>query len=475
MNRMRNGALALALLAAGGCADEVSQEGLLARVDGYSLTVDDAVDLLVDQEALAADAGVVGSLADLWIDYILLAEAVAEDSTFSDLDLTPLIEQQMGQVMVFQLRDSVIQVDTFVTDDELRTMYESDAPAVEVRASHIMLQLPIQATPAQVDSVRGALQAIRQRAVSGEDFGTLARQFSQDPGSARSGGDLGYFRRGEMVAPFETAALALEPGEVSDVVETPMGLHLIRLEDRRVPGFDDISRQYRQQVQARMVQVAESTYVAALVERESPVISEGAFDVVRDIAQNPGASLAGRAERRALVEWDRGELTVRDVRETLQIGSPQLRAQIAESPDEEMDNFLMSLARSELLVRAAEDEGLRPPGDSVGVLVEEAKSQLRTAARVLGLTPLDQAPGERLEVAVARAVEEALTDNLSGATTVVPLGIVSFQLRDGRSTQVREEGIGEAIVQVAQIRAARSLSPVEQTIDSAIGSAEPGR
>lgn len=475
MNRMRNGALAFALLVAGGCADEVSQEGLLARVDGYVLTVDDAVDLLVDQEALGADAGVVGSLADLWIDYILLAEAVAEDSTFSDLDLTPLVEQQMGQVMVFQLRDSVIQVDTFVTDDELRTMYESEAPAVEVRASHIMLQLPVQATPAQVDSVRGALQAVRERAVSGEDFGTLARQFSQDPGSARNGGDLGYFRRGDMVAPFETAALALEPGQISDVVTTPMGLHLIRLEDRRVPGFDDIARQYRQQVQARMVQVAESTYVAALVERESPVIAEGAFDIVRDIAQNPGASLAGRAERRALVEWERGELTVRDVRETLQIGAPQLRAQIAESPDEEMDTFLMSLARSELLVRAAEDEGLRPPGDSVGVLVEEAKTQLRTAARVLGLTPLDQAPGERLEVAVARAVEEALTDNLSGATTVVPLGIVSFQLRDGRSTQVREEGIGEAIVQVAQIRAARSLSPAEQTIDSAIGSADPGR
>lgn len=475
MKRMKIGVVALGLIAAGACGDEVAEEGLLARVDGYALTVDDAVDLLVDQEALAADAAVVGSLADLWIDYILLAEEVQEDSTFSDLDLSPLIEQQLGQVMVFQLRDSVIQVDTFVTDDELRTMYESDAPAVEVRARHIMFQLPIQASPAQVDSVRARLDAVRDRALAGEDFGTLAGQFSQDPGSARNGGDLGYFRRGEMVAPFETAALALEPGQISEVVETPMGLHIIRLEDRRVPGFADIARQYRQQVQARMIQAAESTYVAALVDQAVPVIADGAYDVVRDIAENPGGSLAGRAERRALVEWERGELTVRDVRETMQLGAPQLRLQIAESSDEDLETFLMSLARSELLVRAAEEEGLRPAGDSVGVLVEEAKTQLRTAARVLGLTPLDQAPGEAIEIAVARAVEEALIDNLSGATTVVPLGIVSFQLRDGRSIQIREEGIGEAIVEVARIRAARSLSPVEQTIDSAIGSADPGR
>lgn len=475
MKRIRSGALALGLLAAAGCADEVSEEGLLARVDGYALTVDDAVDLLVDQEALAADAAVVGSLADLWIDYTLLAEAVAEDSTFSDLDLSPMIEQQLGQVMVFQLRDSVIQVDTFVTDDELREMYEADAEALEVRARHIMLQLPIQATPAQVDSVRARLEGIRERAVAGEDFGALAGLFSQDPGSARNGGDLGYFRSGDMVAPFEAAVFALEEGEISEVVETPMGLHVIRLEERRTPGFDDIAGRYRQQVQARMIQVAESTYVAALVDQAGPIVAEGAYDIVRDIAQNPGGSLAGRAERRALVEWERGELTVRDVRETLQLGAPQLRLQIAESSDEEMETFLLSLARGELLVRAAEEEGLRPAGDSVGVLVEEAKNQLRTAARVLGLTDLDQAPGEDIEIAIARAVEEALVDNLSGATTVVPLGIVSFQLRDGRSILIRDEGIGEAIVEIARIRAARALSPVEQTIDSAIGSADPGR
>ena len=107
-------ALGVALTAAA-CADEASDENVVARVGDHALTVDEAVELLVDEEQFAADARVVGSLADLWIDYTLLAEAVTTDSMFADLDLEPLVMQQINQVMVFQLRDSVIQVDTFIT------------------------------------------------------------------------------------------------------------------------------------------------------------------------------------------------------------------------------------------------------------------------------------------------------------------------------------------------------------------------
>jgi peptidyl-prolyl cis-trans isomerase SurA len=76
---------------------------------------------------------------------------------------------------------------------------------------------------AQADSV---LQAVR----AGADFATLARRFSDDPGSAQDGGDLGWFRRGRMVAQFEAAAFRLRPGQVSEVVETPFGFHIIQVE-----------------------------------------------------------------------------------------------------------------------------------------------------------------------------------------------------------------------------------------------------
>jgi hypothetical protein len=470
----RTVAVAIASTGLIACGADETEEGAVASVGAYRLSVDQAVELLVDQEGLPAEAGVVEALAELWVDYTLLADAAGRDSTFADLDLDAMVLQEVSQAMVFQLRDSVIQVDTFITDEELRTRYEAEAPALEVRARHIMFQLPMQATTAQQDSVRDALLAVRERAVRGERFEVLARQVSQDPGSAALGGDLGFFGRGEMVAPFEAAALALEPGQISDVVRTPLGLHLIRVEERRVRAFDEMAAGYRRQVQNRMVQEAESTFVAALVDAAAPEVQEGAVDIVREIAGAPGGRLAGRGERRALVEWTGDAVTVGDLRTVMQLEAPQLREQLVGADDEQVTDFLQSLARRELLVRAAEAEGLRPSRDSLDVLVNDARAQLRQATRMLGLLELDRAPGEALDVAVARGVERALSDVIAGATQVVPLGIVGFQLRDGKSVNVSDVAIGRVILAVAEIRAARQLSPVEETVVDSVDAARDG-
>lgn len=451
--------------AAAACGEATNEGTLVARVDGYQLTVDQVVQLLVDEERLAADANVVRTLADYWIDYALLAEAAADDSTFRQLDLEPMVQQQLFQTMVFQLRDSVIQIDTFITDRELEELYEAEAPEVEVRARHIMLTYPLQATPAQRDSVQARLAELRESIDEGASFESVARQFSQDPGSARAGGDLGYFGRGEMVAPFEQAALALEPGEVSDVVQTPMGLHLIKVEDRRVRGFAEVAGDFRRTVQGRRVESAESTFVAGLEERSSPEISAGALDVTRETAANPGTRLSRRASQRALVEWRGGSVTLGELQTLLQVESAALRAQLAAAPDDRIESFLRDLARRELLIQEARAAGLQPTRARVDSLVADAAQQLRNATRSLGLMELDRAPGEPRELAIQRAVAEALSDNLAGASRFVPLGPVRFQLRERASPTIYDAGVGEAILRVVQLRAARSPSALEDTLE----------
>jgi parvulin-like peptidyl-prolyl isomerase len=465
--RWKMKALGGLMLAAAGCATESNDDDIVARVGAYDFTVDQAVELLVDEERLASDVGIVNSLAELWVDYTLLAEAASRDTMFSDLDLEPLITQQLSQVMVFQLRDSVMQIDTFITEGELQDRYESDAPAVEIRARHLMLRIPVQATQEQKDSVVTRLEEIRAQILAGARFEALASQFSQDPGSARSGGDLGFFGRGDMVAPFEEAALTLEEGELSEVVETPMGLHLIRVDERQIRDFEEVTTEYRQQVQGRMLAEAESLFVAGIVEQADPVIADGALDVTREMAETPGARLSGRAARRTLVGWDNGSVTVGELQELLQLESAAVRDQIAAGSDEDTELFLEGVSRRDLLVREAQAADLQIPRDSVQGLVDDAVSQLRSATRMLGLLNLDQAPGERIEVAVTRAVLKALTGNLTGATQVVPLGLISFQLRSGTSSTVLQDGVGQVIFRVAQARASRSLSPLEQALDSA--------
>ena len=448
-----------------GCGNEPT-EGIVARVGNLSLTVDDVVDLLVDQEDLPAQADVVANLVELWVDYTLLAEAAIEDTTFSALDLETLVRQQVNASMIVQLRDSVIQVDTFITNDELQEFYEAEAPDLELRARHVMLTLPLQATGAQQDSVRGQLENLRERIVGGEPFEDVAQAFSQDIGSASNGGDLGFFGRGEMVQPFEEAVLALELGEVSQIVETPMGLHLIQLDERRTQNFDDIASDFRTRVQTQRYVTAESTFVVQLEERAGPQVIDGAAEVVREFARNPETRLSRRAARRPLVSWEGGEYSVGEFQMLMQLEQQAVRDQVLQSSDEEIDSFLETMARRDLLLAEARLSGLEPPRARIDSLVTDAGSQLLEAARALGLTDIDIAPGEAVELGIARAVREALRGNLSGATPIVPLGLVGFQLRERVSFTSFDTGIGESLLQIAQIRAERSPSPLEEAQDS---------
>ena len=86
---------------------------------------------------------------------------------------------------------------------------------------------------AEKDRVRLELNKLRERVLKGENFSMLATMYSEDPGSAQKGGELGFFGRGDMVGEFEAAAFVLKPGEVSPVIETKFGFHIIQLVERR--------------------------------------------------------------------------------------------------------------------------------------------------------------------------------------------------------------------------------------------------
>lgn len=114
-----------------------------------------------------------------------------------------------------------------------RERYQTDKDGYrkpeQVRVRHILLKLPADAPESQVAEKRTQLEAIAARVRGGESFDALAREFSEDEGSAGLGGELPAFGRGRMVPPFETAAFALrEPGQLSEVVQSQYGLHLIQ-------------------------------------------------------------------------------------------------------------------------------------------------------------------------------------------------------------------------------------------------------
>lgn len=120
------------------------------------------------------------------------------------------------------------------SDEEIEKFYRRhlDRFAVEeqVKASHILIKLAKDADDKTRNKKRGLAEKILAEARAGKNFADLARKYSDDPGTAAKGGDLGYFPRGAMVPAFEAAAFILKPGEFSDIIETPFGLHIIRSE-----------------------------------------------------------------------------------------------------------------------------------------------------------------------------------------------------------------------------------------------------
>jgi peptidyl-prolyl cis-trans isomerase C len=136
----------------------------------------------------------------------------------------------------------------------------------QVKASHILIKVAPDATDMQKAQARIEIAKINQKLKDGQDFAALAREFSQGP-SSEKGGDLGYFGRGQMAKPFEEAAFALAPGNVSETVETRYGYHLIKVFDKKPPSniaYADVKDQLNQHLKRQKIDREARVYIENL-------------------------------------------------------------------------------------------------------------------------------------------------------------------------------------------------------------------
>ncbi len=161
-----------------------------------------------------------------------LDEALAQlGMTYDQLEAS-VSESDLVQVFI----ENTIDPQIAVSPEEVAAYY-SEHPEMfqqpeQVHARHILMTAGTDATEAMKAAAQAKAVAARKRALAGEDFATLAIEVSEGP-SAPQGGDLGFFARQQMVAPFADAAFALEVGGVSEVVETQFGYHVIKIEEKR--------------------------------------------------------------------------------------------------------------------------------------------------------------------------------------------------------------------------------------------------
>jgi peptidyl-prolyl cis-trans isomerase C len=244
---------------------------VLARVNGEPVRKADFDRLVKNMElgggpipAERRDEVLRGALDQLVTYTVMKQEAGARSVAVSDAEVEGRMKQMQGQfpsegefqkalaarnmtveqlradtkidMMIGKMMEAEVAAEAAATDAEARDFYAKNPDKFKqgeaVRASHILIMANEKTGEAAKKQARAKIDGLLKRVRAGEDFARLAKENSQD-GSAAQGGDLNFFGRGQMVPPFEQAAFALKPGEVSDVVTTQFGYHIIKVTERR--------------------------------------------------------------------------------------------------------------------------------------------------------------------------------------------------------------------------------------------------
>ena len=164
-------------------------------------------------------------------------EALREATGFAYDELKEQYQRMLRSMLLARRAEYQITEGVAVTPREVTEFYNSmpadSLPDIPERYEFSEIVIEPVISEAERDRVRTQLAELRERVLQGEKFSMLATLYSQDPGSAKKGGELGFFSRGDMVGEFESAAFALKPGEVSPIIETQFGFHIIQLIERR--------------------------------------------------------------------------------------------------------------------------------------------------------------------------------------------------------------------------------------------------
>ena len=263
---------------------------------------------------------------------------------------------------------------TEVTDLEMRTFFEEQRGSLQQRPATITFKqvvLSVQPSDSAKEAARSQLDSLLTRVRGGESFAELATEYSQDPASAEAGGDLGWFRRGNFVDEFEDAAFNLLEGEVSDIVESPFGYHIIQVDqirfaERRArhillrPETGESDLQRAQALAEELLARAETEPFEDLIEEHhDPLMPDSATVPTASIGQMLAPAYTQLSSRTAgdmvgpLTFEFRGEqriavIRVLDVRQAGAYSFEDLREQIRATliQDKRRENLIESLRRT---------------------------------------------------------------------------------------------------------------------------------
>ncbi len=262
-----------------GIQNRIASMGKPVKSDQLQALKSDVLESLIDRELLFQESQNNGikieeAAINTKLDSIKKQFPSNEDfkKALSRMDISEAgLTSQIGRdLAVNQLITKKLADKITVSDKDTKRFYDENPKAFnkpgQIKASHILIKVDSQADESKKTEARKKIEEIQDKIKKGSDFAVLAKEFSQCPSGA-GGGDLGFFGRGQMAKPFEAAAFALAPGEVSNIVETSFGYHIIKLAEKKsgeAIAFKDAKDKIKQYLKQLELQKTLDTYTEGL-------------------------------------------------------------------------------------------------------------------------------------------------------------------------------------------------------------------
>lgn len=393
-------------------------------------------------------------VTNLWIDYALVAQAIARGEDLTDsATIAQAMWPELAELKGAHWHDTLTARRGVLPDGAIDQAYGGDSLRV---FQHILFRLAQTATPEERQQALAQANTTLQRVRGGGDFGALAQELSGD-GSASDQGFLPPSPRGAFVPAFDSAAWALAPGGVSNVVETPFGYHIIRR-----PALDQVRDRLRQ----HLVQVAsgrlDSVYMDSLARANDLELHDEAVSRIRAAVQAPPSA---EASNRTVATFEGGTLTVADVMRWVRALPPQYQQQIVNAGDDDLRGFARVLGQNTLLLREADR-------NNIAVTAEEWQDvrgrytmlmdSLRAELRLNDLADSTASEQVRVETALLK-VDQYFDRLVNGQGRLIPLpAALGVVLREDADVEVNEAGLARAVQYAVRERGDSAAAPFTQ-------------
>lgn len=450
---MRRTTLALILsLSLAGCT-QLSElfsahADVAAEAAGTRLSTDSLATLMLEAKGARLSPETAEFLANLWIDYQLFGHATVKGLLGTDsASVAEVMWPEITEAIGGRWHDTLMARRTSFSPTAFDSAYaSSDSAAVRV-IQHLLVRVAPNASQSERAAAQREAQGYLARIRGGADFHALARQVSDDQASKATGGVMNAAPRGAYVTPFDSAAWTLAPGQVSGLVITPFGFHILRR-----PPIAEARPEIRNFLEFAAGRAIDSMYMDSLATARELKVKDNAASVLRTVLADPEGN---RNSTKALATFSGGKLTVREtLRWTGAIGE-QMTAQLRSATDTQLVSFVQQLAQNLLLIEAARSNGIDLSPEEFSVLSMNYAGALDTLRLVLGLTGdvIDSTASEDDRMRATNAQISVYVGRLlrrEAPARIIP-GPMTAYLRDRLSYRINTAGLARA----TEIAAAR--------------------